>query len=65
VAQTAAAKAVCARCPVREPCLDWALETNQGSGVWGGMSEDERRAYRRSLARRPAGGSAEGGRAVG
>ena len=69
VAQTAQAKAVCARCPVREPCLAWALETNQGSGVWGGMSEDERRAYRRALARRPAGGNAggnpEGSRTVG
>jgi len=65
VAQTAAAKVVCARCPVREPCLDWALETNQGSGVWGGTSEDERRTYRRSLARRPGDGNPDGHRAVG
>jgi WhiB family redox-sensing transcriptional regulator len=29
---------------VVEPCLQWALETGQDSGVWGGLSEDERRA---------------------
>jgi WhiB family redox-sensing transcriptional regulator len=52
IAQIAQAKTVCARCPVREPCLDWALESNQLSGVWGGMSEDERRAYGRAGARR-------------
>jgi WhiB family transcriptional regulator, redox-sensing transcriptional regulator len=45
--QTERAKAVCADCPVRAACLDWALETNQNAGVWGGLSEDERRAWRR------------------
>lgn len=45
--QTADAKAVCARCPVAAECLTWALETGQDAGVWGGMSEDERRALRR------------------
>ena len=38
------AKAVCRRCDVTSACLDWALETAQEAGVWGGMSEDERRA---------------------
>ena len=38
------AKAVCRRCPVIEQCLQWALESGQDSGVWGGLSEDERRA---------------------
>jgi WhiB family redox-sensing transcriptional regulator len=47
-AQVAVAKAICARCPVREDCLDFALLTNQQYGVWGGMDEDERRALRRS-----------------
>jgi WhiB family transcriptional regulator, redox-sensing transcriptional regulator len=45
--QTERAKAVCAGCPVRAACLDWAVETGQHAGVWGGMSEDERRAWRR------------------
>ncbi|MET9396046.1 WhiB family transcriptional regulator [Kitasatospora sp. NPDC002965] len=40
------AKAVCRRCPVMETCLLWALETGQDAGVWGGMSEDERRALK-------------------
>ena len=46
------AKAVCGRCPVMEQCLRWALDTTQESGVWGGMSEDERRALKRRRARR-------------
>ena len=41
------AKQVCEDCPVRAECLDYALETNQDSGIWGGTSEDERRALRR------------------
>ena len=38
------AKAVCRRCDVIDQCLQWALESGQDAGVWGGMSEDERRA---------------------
>ncbi|GAA2080437.1 hypothetical protein GCM10009840_14850 [Pseudolysinimonas kribbensis] len=45
------AKSVCARCSVTEQCLQYALETNQDSGVWGGLSEDERRALKRRAAR--------------
>src|SRR5690625_7167911 len=45
------AKAVCQRCPVMETCLKWALETGQDAGVWGGLSEDERRALKRRRAR--------------
>ena len=41
------AKAVCAICPVSEKCLQYALETNQRSGIWGGTTEDERRSLRR------------------
>ena len=41
------AKAVCARCPVNGECLNWALASGQADGVWGGMSEDERRALKR------------------
>ena len=45
------AKSVCRRCPVREECLQFALETGQDAGVWGGLSEDERRALKRRNAR--------------
>jgi WhiB family redox-sensing transcriptional regulator len=46
--QLAEAKSVCHGCPVASECLAWALETGQNSGVWGGMSEDERRQLRRA-----------------
>lgn len=48
VEQIEAAKAVCATCPSRQPCLEFALLTNQDSGVWGGLAEDERRKLRRA-----------------
>lgn len=50
--QTEQAKAVCAVCEVRAECLNWALVNNQQDGVWGGMSEEQRRTLRRSLQRR-------------
>ena len=40
------AKSVCQRCPVTSECLAWALETDQRAGVWGRLSEDERRELR-------------------
>jgi WhiB family transcriptional regulator, redox-sensing transcriptional regulator len=46
------AKAVCRRCDVVAQCLEWSLKTNQDAGVWGGLSEDERRTLRRSRQRR-------------
>lgn len=51
VAQASRAKAVCATCTVMEICLAWAIENNQDSGVWGGKSEEERRAMKRRAAR--------------
>jgi WhiB family redox-sensing transcriptional regulator len=45
------AKAVCRRCPVLERCASWALETGEAHGVWGGMSEDDRRRIKRRAAR--------------
>jgi WhiB family transcriptional regulator, redox-sensing transcriptional regulator len=45
------AKSVCRRCPVMQECLAWALEGGQDAGVWGGLSEDERRALKRRNAR--------------
>ena len=49
--QIAEAKAVCHRCPVMEQCLTWALTTSETAGVWGGTSEDERRAMKRRASR--------------
>lgn len=45
------AKAVCRRCPVVRECGEWALETRQGHGVWGGMSEADRERILRRAAR--------------
>lgn len=45
-----AAKAVCAACPVREQCLDYALRAGERYGIWGGLTELERRSLQR---RRP------------
>jgi WhiB family redox-sensing transcriptional regulator len=46
------AKAVCGNCPVIQQCRQWALETREPFGVWGGMSEAERRGLLRQAARR-------------
>ena len=49
------AKAVCRQCDSQRDCLEFALATNQDSGIWGGTSEEERRKLRRQwLARRRA-----------
>ena len=45
-----AAKAVCNRCPVRQECLEYALEAREAYGIWGGMTELERRALLRRRA---------------
>jgi WhiB family redox-sensing transcriptional regulator len=41
------AKAICNTCPVAEHCLEFALETNQRAGIWGGTAEEDRKALRR------------------
>lgn len=51
--QIAAAKAVCAGCQVRSQCLSYALAAGPLHGIWGGMTEDERRGLR-APARNPA-----------
>lgn len=48
----AAAKKVCAQCDVREECLEYALQTRQMHGIWGGLSEKERRRIRQQRSRR-------------
>ena len=45
------AKAICATCPVWEPCLEEALAERR-EGVWGGTTEDERRLMRRRASKR-------------
>lgn len=53
VEQIEAAKAVCFACPSQVACLEFALASNQDSGVWGGTSEEDRRHLRRTyLSRR-------------
>ena len=49
----ATARAVCTSCPVREQCLDYALQKSIRHGIWGGLSADERARERRRRARRP------------
>jgi WhiB family redox-sensing transcriptional regulator len=41
------AKAICSVCPVMDACLEYALETNQRAGIWGGTTERERKSLRR------------------
>lgn len=41
------AKAVCATCPVRPECFEWAVTRPEKFGIWGGTSERERRRIRR------------------
>ncbi len=52
LAREARAKAFCARCPVLEDCLEYALEVRENHGVWGGLNELERRAVLRQRERR-------------
>lgn len=44
---TREAKRVCASCDVRSECLDYALENDERFGIWGGLSERERRKLKR------------------
>jgi WhiB family redox-sensing transcriptional regulator len=46
IPQIAEAQRVCQGCPVRAACLDWALRHDQAYGIWGGTTEEERRALR-------------------
>ena len=55
-ASTREAKSVCAGCEVKADCLEYALDNGEKFGIWGGLSERERRRLRRqrALARRAA-----------
>lgn len=56
-ASTREAKGVCRGCVVREECLEYALVNGEKFGIWGGLSERERRRIRRqrTLARQEGG----------
>ena len=49
-ASTREAKEVCRGCVVREDCLEYALDNGEKFGIWGGLSERERRRLRRARA---------------
>jgi WhiB family redox-sensing transcriptional regulator len=51
-AREAKAKAICARCAVRDPCREYALAIREPHGVWGGLNETERRHLLRQRALR-------------
>lgn len=46
-ASVAEAKAICATCPVRRPCAEHAITHPEPFGIWGGLSERQRRQIRR------------------
>lgn len=50
--RVAAARRYCGGCPVRLRCLGWALKTNTKEGTYGGLTEEERAAYRRRIMNR-------------
>ena len=56
--QVAQAQRICADCPVRQQCLDFAMRTREPAGIWGGTTEAERQALRSAVnvrqRRRPA-----------
>ncbi|MBV9384132.1 MAG: WhiB family transcriptional regulator [Streptosporangiaceae bacterium] len=54
LAQIAKARTICSRCEVRRQCLEFAMETGDMHGIWGGTTPEERRRARR---RKRAGGS--------
>jgi WhiB family transcriptional regulator, redox-sensing transcriptional regulator len=61
-ASTREAKEVCRGCVVREDCLEYALSNSEKFGIWGGLSERERRKIRRRRAlERRAGAAAAAG----
>ncbi|QYB07416.1 WhiB family transcriptional regulator [Rhodococcus sp. USK10] len=46
-ARAKAAKQICARCPVQDRCQAHAIEAGEHYGTWGGLSEDDRKSFRR------------------
>ena len=48
--EEAEALSICATCPVRAQCLDYAIRNREAYGVWGGMTPEQRRRIRRERA---------------
>ena len=46
-AQVKRAKLICRGCPISAACLNWALSSGQEAGIWGGLTEEERRRLSR------------------
>lgn len=44
------ARTICAGCPVRRDCLDWAIRAGEDQGLWGGLSPSQRRDHARKRA---------------
>jgi WhiB family redox-sensing transcriptional regulator len=57
--QIARAKVICAGCPVRIQCLDFALTHDQTHGIWGGTTPEDRQRDRRRRRRRAAAAAAK------
>lgn len=51
---TKEAKKICLGCPVKQQCLQWALDNDERFGIWGGLSERERRRLHRGIDIGPA-----------
>ena len=48
-ASTRKAKSICRACSVQEECLEYAIDHSEKFGIWGGLSERERRKIKRQL----------------
>lgn len=46
------AREICVGCPIRRECLEFAIETRQEYGIWGGMNAGERQLFENKRARR-------------
>ncbi|WP_407923950.1 WhiB family transcriptional regulator [Corynebacterium comes] len=46
---TREAKRICMACPVRDDCLEYALEHDERFGIWGGLSDRERRRLKKQI----------------
>ena len=57
--QIARAKTICARCPVRQECLEFALGQGLAYGIWGGTTPEDRQRDRRRKRRRAAAAAAK------
>lgn len=52
IKQITMARQICAHCPVRKECLDFAMRSGENHGVWGGTTPEERIRVRRARAQR-------------